>query len=325
VSELLSFLTFPLGLALYSHHERLIEKGALILVTWASIISLYGLFQYLVLGHRDLEHRITGPTPHVMTFSGILLAIVFVAIVKFIDRSDRLYGLAAGLISVTLVLTLTRNAWLGWLAGVASLLLLKRSRLVLFLAPLTLVALVSMPLPIFGRLISTFDPTQYSNLDRIRMIEAGVEIIRDHPLLGVGPGMIDETYPLYRKPDAPRFQVPHLHNNFVQLWAERGVMAAAAYLLLFGMLALRCFRDSRSPHGSGLARAGLATTIALFVSGVFEFNFGDSEVLMTFLDVSALVAASIMVKEAGTNGSLPPTVEPRETPQMHVLPRENGA
>ena len=67
---------------------------------------------------------------------------------------------------------------------------------------------------------------QSSNLDRIRMAEAGVEIIKDYPLLGVGPANVKEVYPLYRKHDAPRFRIPHLHNNVIQLWAERGVLAS---------------------------------------------------------------------------------------------------
>ena len=74
------------------------------------------------------------------------------------------------------------------------------------------------------------------------MAEAGVEIIKDYPLLGVGPANVKEVYPLYRKHDAPRFRIPHLHNNVIQLWAERGVLALVAYLFLQFLFLRECAR-----------------------------------------------------------------------------------
>ena len=41
-------------------------------------------------------------------------------------------------------------------------------------------------------------------IDRIRMAEGGIEMIKDYPVMGVGPAYIKEVYPLYRRADAPR-------------------------------------------------------------------------------------------------------------------------
>jgi len=138
--------------------------------------------------------------------------------------------------------------------------------------------------------VSSFDVHQSSNLDRIRMLQAGVEIIKDYPLLGVGPANIKEVYPLYRKPDAPRFRIPHLHNNLVQLWAERGILALAAYVLLIALFLRECARAWNGPE-SRFAEVGVAVTVGLVAAGMFEFNFGDTEVFWIFLDICALVIA----------------------------------
>jgi O-antigen ligase len=57
------------------------------------------------------------------------------------------------------------------------------------------------------------------------MAKAGVEMIAARPLLGVGPDVIPQRYPIYREPTAPRFWVPHLHANLLQIAAERGLPA----------------------------------------------------------------------------------------------------
>jgi putative inorganic carbon (HCO3(-)) transporter len=156
--------------------------------------------------------------------------------------------------------------------------------------PLLLLAILFSPLSIFSRFISSFDASHPSNLDRIRMLQAGAEMIRDQPLFGIGPGHVKEIYPLYRAADAPRFKVPHLHNNLVQIWAERGVVAAFSYLLFIGIFISLCLRARRDPRKRSFADAGIAIAVAMAVAGLFEFNFGDTEVLLTMIDLFAVVA-----------------------------------
>ncbi len=196
------------------------------------------------------------------------------------------------LVSFALLLTFTRSAWLGWIVGVSALLVLRRPRLLAFAAPAFVLFVTLAPMNLFSRMVSSFDTHQESNLDRIRMAQAGVEMIKDYPLLGVGPANVKEVYPLYRKADAPRFRIPHLHNNIIQLWAERGVVGVAAYLMLLALFLRECARGWNGPQRP-FAEVGLAVTLALATAGMFEFNFGDTEVFWTLLDLMALVVVSI--------------------------------
>ena len=280
---------FPTALILYRHVPHSKEFVLRWMLRFAVFAASWGLFQYFFLGERDLEHRITGPAAHVMTLSGLLLPIALVYLVLwFHDRNNWWLLAGTAITSLALLLTFTRSVWLGWLFAVGALFILKRPKALIFATPALILFIALLPMSLFTRVASTFNTKQSSNLDRIRMVQAGVEIIRDHPLLGVGPGNIKEIYPLYRRHDAPRLKIPHLHNNLVQLWAERGVLAPIAYLLLLGLLLRECWKGWTGP-ASKWAEIGVAVTIALFIAGLFEFNFGDTEVLWVLLDIYALV------------------------------------
>lgn len=289
----LKLLLFPTALILFRNVPRSRELALRVFLAFGVFSALFGVFQYFVLHQRDVEHRITGPTAHVMTLSGLMLPVALIFLILWAhDWRNRWFAAGTLLTTITLLMTFTRSAWLGWAVAVFVLLALKRPRLLIYAVPTAILVFALLPLPYFARVVSSFDMKQSSNFDRIRMWQGGVEIIKDYPLLGVGPGNMKEIYPLYRSPDAPRFRIPHLHNNVVQLWAERGVLALAAYLMLIALFLRECAGAWRGPHAI-YAEIGVAVTVALFVAGMFEFNFGDTEVLLALLDMMALVIAFV--------------------------------
>jgi putative inorganic carbon (hco3(-)) transporter len=307
VGEWFTFLAFPLALSLYSAIPSMLRSGRRALAVVATFLAGYGLVQFVVLGWASggLEKRIRGTLSHVMTFSGIMLTLSIFFIVLSVgwlrdrDRSRpagdlRLGLVAAVLATAALILTFTRSAWIGWVAAVGVAVLRTRPRWALALVIVALISVIASPLPLFARLISIVDLEQASNLDRLRMLQGGMEMIRDHPLFGVGVANVKEIYPLYRLGDAPRFRIPHLHNNVVQIWAERGLFALLAYVWFFVGFITECLRVPSSPSESRrYADAGLAAVVGLILAGMFEFNFGDSEVLHVTLAVMALTIAGI--------------------------------
>ena len=303
-------LVFPAALMLFRTVPRIRELAMYAFVILASWIALFGLIQYFGEQRRDLEHRITGPSTHVMTYSGLVMPLSLMLIILSIHK--RKWWLIAPAMAVTLalLLTFTRSAWIGWLAAVFVLMIATRPRWMLFAVPAVVVVLSILPMPLFSRAVSSFDTGQASNLDRIRMLQAGVEIIRDYPLFGVGPANVKQIYPLYRKADAPRFRPPHLHNNIAQIWAERGILALAAYLLLLGLFVRECMRGWRGA-GRPFAEVGIAVVVAMTVAGFFEFNFGDTEPFLLLMDVFAFVIASMDLSSlAAQNGYVRPLSPP---------------
>jgi O-antigen ligase len=285
-------LIFPCGVILFRTLPRMRELAVYAHAAFVSILSAWGLFEFIVLDQRDLEHRITGPSTHVMTFSGLILPLSLMLLVLW-WHERRWWQLTAGsLATVTLLLTFTRSVWLGWIVAAFVVLLASRARLAFYALPVLILFVTFLPIDLFSRLISTVDMKQESNFDRIRMLEAGVEMIRDFPLLGVGPANVKEVYAIYRKPDAPRVRPPHLHNNVVQLWAERGILGLGAYVVLLGLFLRECLRGRHGPQRKW-SDAGLAIAVSLTVAGLFEFNFGDTEVFYLMLNLFALVVVSL--------------------------------
>lgn len=286
-------LLFPAALILFREVPRSHTLALRVFLFFGFGTGVVVIFQYFALGHRDLQHRVTWPASHVMTLSGMLVGVAVFALALWIHDLRNLYlFLTTAVAAFGVVLTFSRSAWLGWTVAAFALLMLRRPRALAWAVPAALIALSFAPLSFFGRMISSVDTRQSSNLDRIRMIEAGVEIIMDYPLLGVGPANVKEVYPLYRKHDAPRVRIPHLHNNLIQIWAERGVLAVSAYLMLLALFLRECWRGWRGPSAA-YAEGGMAVAVALATAGLFEFNFGDTEVFWLLLDTFALVIASI--------------------------------
>ena len=47
---------------------------------------------------------------------------------------------------------------------------------------------------------------------------------------------------------------------------------------------------AKSDAARAVDLAGTAAIVSLFVAGLFEYNFGDTEIQMTMLDLAALLA-----------------------------------
>src|SRR5262249_7503742 len=162
--------------------------------------------------------------------------------------------------------------------------------LVIFL-PALLAAFLLLPPAIRTRVASIGSLDERTNRDRIAMVHAGLRMIRESPLFGVGPEMVKRYYTLYRDSGAPQEEVPHLHNNVLQITAASGIFAAAAYLGLMALFFARTIvllRRGRDPERAALLAGCLLAGTALFVAGFFEYNWGDTEVEMATLLVLAI-------------------------------------
>ena len=98
---------------------------------------------------------------------------------------------------------------------------------------------------------------------------------------------------MYAPPEALRRHTSHLHNTPLQIAVERGLVGLALWLWIFLAFFVRAGRILRRvPPGAAADRAlvagALAAVAAFLVSGLFEYNFGDTEVLLVTLAVMAL-------------------------------------
>ena len=105
--------------------------------------------------------------------------------------------------------------------------------------------------------------------------------------------MVEERYPLFRHPEAWRKTVPHLHNGYLQIAAERGLPALVCLLVLLAIPLWRAWSGLRGDPARSGPRADLhlgilAALVGFAVAALFEDSWGDTEVQRVTLALMAL-------------------------------------
>ena len=259
--------------------------------------SVYSIGTYLLTSQPG--ERIQGFMGHYMTQAGLLLLFLCAALAFLLfsrGRSRWIWGIAILPASFSLALTLTRSAWVGFVVAFAFLLFLYRPRTLILVPAVVGLFFLVAPRPMKQRALSIFSPQSYANKHRIEYLKAGWRIIREYPLHGTGPDTVDMVFqdPKYGLSEIGRQNV-HLHNNIVQIAAERGLPTLLAWLVFMAWAfwsLLRLLKDRRAAVFP-FAAAGAAALLALFTAGLFEYNFADSEVTILFLYLITAPFASL--------------------------------
>jgi O-antigen ligase len=120
---------------------------------------------------------------------------------------------------------------------------------------------------------------------RLQYLRVGSRMIQDHPIFGVGPERVDDEFPRYSLDDPLPDYYGHLHNNVLQIAAERGLICLAAFFWFVFELYRSLFQVWKTSHESHrwVALSAIAALSGFLVAGLFEYNFGDSEVLLLLL------------------------------------------
>ncbi len=257
----------------------------------SALSGMAGMIQYLMNPNRDLLHRISGFMSHWMTYSGLLM-LVLVLLISYAFavswRNHKWIFVLGCLIAVAIIFSETRTAILGAIAGAGVIVLLQRPRAILGLLALTITFYIVSPAKIKQRVQSSWttqDP-------RIEIWETSLRLIKENPWFGVGLKNVNSEALRYRGNHLyPDWAYQHMHNNFLQIAAERGIPGLLIWIWLLTRLgwdALAVYRSSRSDpldsqEASIASLAAVGAWTAFMIAGLGEYNFGDSEILILFL------------------------------------------
>ncbi|MCS7220247.1 MAG: O-antigen ligase family protein [Anaerolineae bacterium] len=159
---------------------------------------------------------------------------------------------AAGLISLGLIASWSRGAWLGFIAAVIAIIVIRGRRVIAVVSLIALVVLAvglvsgyagdQVTAALAGRLIvpegyvAFIDPrtieitdANFAAVQRLAQWWAAWGMFNDHPWLGVGVGNYAVAYPVYA---LPRWYEPlgHAHNYYLNVAAEAGIIGLLAYV-----------------------------------------------------------------------------------------------
>ncbi len=265
-----------------------------VVIAFGAVGALIGVVEFSMLGYDHTENRPEGSLTHYMTYSGVIMLVLCTAVARLLFyREQRIWpAIAVPALAVALAVTFTRGVWIGAAVAIGCLLAIRDRRLLIVLPVAALVFLVAAPDALRGRALSTFDLADPSNRDRVAMWTIGRRIVADHPLAGVGPDMVKVVYADYRPADYVNPTNPHLHNVPIQIAAERGLPALAAWLWFIAIALRDLWRQLRHGPRPAVAAAGFAAVVAMLAAGMFEYNFGDSEFLILLLGLMTLPYAA---------------------------------
>ncbi len=239
----------------------------------------------------SLSHRLKGFSSHWMTYSGLLMMVfVFFAVFNIYEKNKKMkifnYILLIPVLT-SILFSLTRSTWIGIFASIGIFFIYyfrSRPRILIVSAIVLSILFLILPGSIKSRMFSIFDINNVTNKDRLHMAYTALQIVKEHPLTGVGSDNVKKVYPNYRHKNATKNN-PHLHNNFFQVAAERGIFTLISFIVFFVSIFIGLFRKIK--NGTVLEKrvssAVLFMLISFLIAGMFEYNFGDTELKFLLL------------------------------------------
>jgi putative inorganic carbon (HCO3(-)) transporter len=185
----------------------------------------------------------------------------------------RTMWLPASVVGLGLLLTFSTGGWLGALAAVLVVVaMLTRRQLALRFGGLAAVVLIGVSaLAIAGVLPERLNPLRQTGGFRLDLWLSSLQMVRDHPLLGIG---LDNFAYLYqqvylREAAAAEPNLSHPHNWILHVWLELGLLG----LIGFGWLVVRFWKQARQV-GTTWVVAGAAGAMAdMLVHGFIDNSY----------------------------------------------------
>lgn len=276
--------------------------------------SLVGItIGFLCIGYQAYHgsFRAAGFYGHPMTFGGFLciylplISVWFFESLKLKNKQTLLAAIVWALALMAWLFNATRGAWVALTPVLLFILGYYSWRnkkimafcLVLFCAGGTY--LVNNP-RFVQRTASIVSQKDGSNRARFIFWNESIKVFKEHPVLGVGLGQAKRVIK-ESKEYKPWFT--HYHSNIFQMLAENGVVGLIGYLGFMGYYLKKSFGQFVSQKNP-IALIIASSTLALFVQGITEYNFGNSAVMKTYWLITGVLSVAIKLNDKFTRKEL---------------------
>ena len=292
LKKLLEFLIFFWVLNCVKENG-LRDSLSLVLIASATLAGLLGFYQAWKSG-VIIENRVEGTLSVYMTFAGLLMVVGIHALGRALFRrpTQSWIWVSIGIIIICLLLTLTRQAWFGFLTGLIFLVFFWRKKLLWLLPVLMLAIYIASPASVQTRLKNMVSGNDVTFEMRTALWTGGWQVFKDYPLTGCGFRCVDLVHSQYPDPTGHVKRLRGMHNNFIQLAVDTGILGLTAWLgiwfCFFRLLYHKAVDRERDPPENWAVFGSAAAVLAFLAGGCFESNLYDSEVAMVLYFIMAL-------------------------------------
>jgi putative inorganic carbon (hco3(-)) transporter len=286
---------FFIVIQLLDDRPRLLRAIRLLTLS-LGIAAVYGLVSFL----SGSAPRAEGPITEPLEF-GYMLAVLLPLCVYLILEDKKLRWLwlpcFAAILAASLA-TLSRGAFVGLIVMLLWAVLTRRIRLGgLIASSVTLFALVAVGLQLFGPVINERVSQKEqiagkNTLSREALWAGAVDMWMDRPITGVGTGRFGVESVDYVRDNPIVIVDPQAHNAYLEILAESGPFALAAFLFFLAASWLTLARERRAARDAGKRRAGrLASSLqASLLVAVVGALFLSEQVASPIWVICALAA-----------------------------------
>jgi len=281
--------------------EELRERLTIILIAAATLSTLGGLYNAFETGVLH-GARAEGTMSVYMTFAGLLMLSLLISSGKlvFAPKENKWIYIAFVMLSACLLLSYTRQAWLGVIAGIIFLIWFRKKSLLWFLPVALVVVFAISPNAIKFRINSLTDLNDANLQRRVALWQGGWLVFKDHPLTGCGFKCIDVLNQDYPDPSGIIGKLRGMHNNFLQLAVDTGLFGLITWISIWVAYFMNLYQRLTANSGDLVykkdAMGSAAAVVGFLVAGFFETNFYDSEVSMLLYFIMALPFAATRKK-----------------------------
>ncbi len=290
------------------------------------ICSGYGFYQKYVLGipasssftdlslNANMPGRVYSFFDNPNTFANVLVFFspLMLTLAIYVPKKwmKAVFALAFVLAVAALLMTYSRGAWLAFAASLAIVLMLLRPRLIPFFIILAVVLLPFLPDSIINRVITIFVGGDSSINSRTYIYTAMYELIKDHPLNGVGLGAaavktVADLGGYYQA----HFPFVHAHSIYMEIWAESGLIAIVSFLLTVffalkkGVTTMK--RSEKNPMLRAVGAGCVGGIAGAMIFGITDYAWYYPRVMVFFWLLMAITyAAARLCDRAGKPESI---------------------
>ncbi len=291
---------------------RMLKRIITALIFGAAVVCIDGIAQYIIgkdlfYSHplmRDIGlNRMTATYWHCNDFGVYLVTIVGVIwtlAIYELKKKKKWLGLAAAfLVTFCIALTFSRGAALALTGGILLMAVCKKDKLILALLVLALIAapfLIPSNVKAWAKTTHSFLET-FCNLDRIAFYRSAIQMIKDHPIIGVGINTFMKAYPKYKVHDVDIITSDYCyaHNNYLHMAGEIGLVGLAIFIwaivALFFELRKVYVKEKQVSFVKNAALGIGCGILAFLLNGLTESSFYFSKIVVVFWFVAGLGAS----------------------------------
>lgn len=215
------------------------------------------------------------------------------------------------LYAICLYLTYSFGAWLGMIVALIFIITASGQKKKVVFCLLTSLVILLVICVLFNqttnqKLQSFLDFSYPSLKSRLVIWQSAWEIIKDHPLVGIGPGMFQKYYLDYQEKFKPYLEwaVPQPHNIFLAFWLQTGLLGFFGFLWLIAVF-FRQTRRSQIPNTKYqiLNTILVASMFYILIHGLVDTPYWKNDLAVVFWLIIALSykASHLFVQRKGGN------------------------